>query len=173
MYEVGSLNDSRWKRGHCLSFLLSLGDGDEGLLECQGPGGGRAKGMAAFIVRPGHLGTKEGGTPRPAPPSGPVKTVSAVLTCHSESSIGCGGWYRQPPKLSQGNSITQGTAALIFWLNALWATITSFCPVLVQRHDSVLQASGNPPLRVCPNSREITGDWRRCLCIWYAGYLSF
>lgn len=65
MYEVGSLNDSRWKRGHCLSFLLNFGDGDEGLLECQGPGGGRAKGMAVFIVSPGHLGTKEGGTPCP------------------------------------------------------------------------------------------------------------
>lgn len=97
----------------------------------QGPGGGRAKGMTVFVVSPGRLGTK-GRDTMPCSPSGPVKTVPAVLMCHSESSIGCGGRYRQPPKLSQGNSTTQGTAS---WPSALWATTTSFCTVLVQRHD--------------------------------------
>lgn len=43
----------------------------------------------------------------------------------------------------------------------------------LSRDMTVFQASGNPLLHVCPDSREIQGDWRWCLCIRHTAYLSF
>lgn len=117
-------------------------------MECAGSRRWQSQRHGGLCSQPWTPWHKEGGTPCPGWKMPCSSAWSSEDGPYSPDvslgiSIGCGGRYSQPPRLSQGNSTTQGTAS--FWLNALWATITSFCTVLVQRRESVFQASGNPP----------------------------